>query len=111
MALPNVRLGSCAIQCERPHMGCTTKCHRLNNLTAEDWGCRQCGMPLDTPKRAHDFIHQQFEALIAHRGEIKRLQDLLESVAAEIEADDSQRFGATADHAAIAAFIRAKVTL
>lgn len=29
--------------------------------------CNYCGFPMDTPQRAHDFIHQQGEALIEHR--------------------------------------------
>lgn len=37
--------------------------------------CDYCGFPMDTPERAHNFIHQQGEALIEHRKVIKRLED------------------------------------
>lgn len=50
--------------------------------------CNYCGFPLDTPKAAHDFIHQQGEALIAHRKEIKRLRDAL-TIIADAGGDDA----------------------
>lgn len=36
--------------------------------------CTYCGFPMDTPQKAHDFIHQQGEALVAHRKAISELE-------------------------------------
>jgi hypothetical protein len=46
--------------------------------------CGYCGFPLDTPKRAHDFIHQQGECIIENIGAIRQMRELLAEARVEI---------------------------
>lgn len=40
--------------------------------------CTECGFPIDTPERAHSFIHQLMESIIEHRKVIAELRERLE---------------------------------
>jgi hypothetical protein len=62
--------------------------------------CTCCGFPMDTPERAHAFIHQQGEALIEHRKELREAHaalDKAEQRLATLQRDNGELRGIVRD--------------